>query len=595
MRLVPAVLIFLASLLPLQAAPLPADEAFALSASRDADGRLQLRWDIAEGYYLYREHFRVTGARTGEPVPFTATAGERKEDPTFGSVEVHYGEAVITLSETPAPPLEVSYQGCEEDGLCYRPETRRVDPETLTITAASGAGGAPSGWREGEAGSSASLTPSPAPASGDAGFVAALLAEGGQLWVIGSFLVFGILLAGTPCVFPMYPIVAAALGRQGERLTVSRGFSLSAVYVLFLALAFGLIGAVAGLTGENLQLVLQSSFMPGAVAAIFVVLALSMFGLFELRLPAAWTTSIAGATAARGGSYRGMAVLGFSSALIVGPCVTAPLAGALLYVAQTQDWRLGAAALFALGIGKGIPLVILSTFGSGILPKAGRWMETVSRLFGFAFLGSAIWLAAPLLPPGLDLALWSALLLGLASFALAASAAAGGMGFVIGRSLAASAGLYALILALGAASGGTDPLQPLAHVARAGDARGPDVAFGEIGGEAELQATLADGSAAGRSTLLYFTADWCVTCRTIERRVLPVEAVRTDLRPLRLLKVDLSEITPRKQALMEALGVVGPPTMVFLGPDLREVSGTRLVGTVSAESLSGSARRAGGA
>ncbi len=505
----------------------------------------------------------------------------------------------------------MTYQGCEEDGICYRPETRIVDPQTLAVEHPASTGGTPSGWSTGDAAFSPAATPAApaakataeAPASSAApddngsgqGLVSSLLADGGHLWVIASFLVFGILLAATPCVFPMYPIVAAALGREGERLTALRGFSLSAVYVVFLALAFGLLGAAAGFTGQNLQLLLQSPWMLGVVAAIFVALALSMFGLYDLQLPSAWTSRIAGATATRGGSHRSMAVLGFSSALIVGPCVTAPLAGAFLYIAQTQDWQLGAVALFALGIGKGIPLVILSTFGSGLLPRAGAWMDAVKRLFGFVFLGSAIWLAAPLLPAGLDLALFSALLVGLATFAFTISAGAAGAGLVLGRTAGAVAALYAVILGLGAASGGTDPLQPLAQFARAGGAPAAELAFDDVGSETELRAVLSDASAAGQATLVYFTADWCVSCYTIERRVLPDRDVRTALAPLRLVKADLSEIAPGEDALMKDVGVVGPPTMVFFGPDAAEVPGTRLVGEVDPESLAASAARAGGA
>src|SRR5690606_18986582 len=264
----------------------------------------------------------------------------------------------------------------------------------------------------------------------------------------------------TPCVFPMYPILAAALAREGERLTPGRGLRLSAAYVLGLASAFALLGAAAGWSGQNFQMVLQSSWTTGVIVVVFIALALSMFGLFELQLPSAWTSWIATRTGRRGGSTGSSAVLGFSSALIVGPCVTAPLAGALLYIAQTGDIALGTAALFALGLGKGLPLLVLGAFGGRALPQAGAWMEQVKRAFGLAFLATAIWLATPLLPPGADLVLWAALLIGFASYAFSVILPHE-LVRTAGRALGGISLIYGAILMIGAAAGATDPLRPL--------------------------------------------------------------------------------------------------------------------------------------
>ena len=301
---------------------------------------------------------------------------------------------------------------------------------------------------------------------------------------------------------------------------------------------------------------------------------------------------MANRTGGLGGSRRSAAILGFSSALIVGPCVTVPLAGALLYIAQTADVALGAAALFGLGIGKGIPLIIMGTLGGKALPRAGAWMESVKRVFGFGFLATAIWTATPLLPAGLDLALWSALLIAIASFAFSAKIAETTPLAAI-RSVGALSLIYGIILMLGAASGGTDPLKPLAQIAQRSEASAParELAFGQTGSIPELKAQLA--SAGDAPTLVYFTADWCVTCRVIERSVLPDAGVIDSLHGFQLIKADLSDFNDENAALMKALEVAGPPTMLFFDSAGREVAGTRLVGSVTVENLTGSAKTAG--
>lgn len=453
--------------------PLPVDRAFAVSASRAPGGSLSVEWDIADGYYLYRDRI---AARTpdGAALAVETSPGLVKDDPNFGPSEIYYDRAGAVLPDPGSGPVELTYQGCQEDGICYAPETRLVDPVTLAVSDPAPLGAYPAvNWEtEGvslaaEAGAKKAAGSAGFELAADDGLIPSLLGKGGTFLVLAMFLLFGLLLAFTPCVFPMYPILAGALAREGERLTSGRGFVLSAAYVFGLASAFALLGAAAGWSGQNLQMVLQSSWTTGVIVAVFIGLALSMFGLFELQLPSAWTSRIAARTGRRGGSTGSAAVLGFSSALIVGPCVTAPLAGALLYIAQTGDTVLGAAALFALGIGKGLPLLVLGAFGGRALPRAGAWMEQVKRVFGFAFLSTAIWLATPLVPPGVDLALWAVLLIGLASFVFSATLPAG-LTLTAGRALGSISLIYGAILMIGAAAGATDPLKPLAVFADRG-------------------------------------------------------------------------------------------------------------------------------
>jgi len=574
--------------------PLPVDRAFALSVSQGPGGSLSAEWDIADGYYLYRD--RVTASDPdGTGLAVETSPGVAKDDPTFGVSEIYYGHAEAVLPNPGSGPFELTYQGCQENGICYAPETRVVNPVTLSVSDPSPSGAYPAvSWATGAAPSAAEAGARPADAAGfqlaaGDGLVQSLLGKGGALLVLAVFPLFGLLLAFTPCVFPMYPILAGALAREGDRLTARRGFVLSTVYVVALASAFAVLGAVAGWSGQNLQVVLQSPFTAGIVAGTFVILALSMFGLFELQLPTAWTSWVATRTGGMGGSKRSAALLGFSSVLIVGPCVTAPLAGALLYIAQTADNALGAAALFGLGIGKGLPLIVLGTLGGGYLPRAGAWMEGVKRLFGFGFLATAIWMASPLLPAGLDLALWAVLLIAAASFAftvtwpnvtaLAACRAMGGVALI-----------YGAILMVGAASGATDPLKPLAVLADGGQPAPTDeLAFVTIGSASDLQAKLA--SANGRPTLVYFTADWCVACHAIGRSVLSADAVRQGLSGFQLFKADLTDFGLDDAALMKQLKVAGPPTMLFFDEHARETAGSRLVGAVTVDSLMRSAAR----
>ncbi len=574
--------------------PLPVDRAFTISTSQGSGG-LSVEWEIADGYYLYSDRIAARTA-DGATLQVQTPSGIAKDDPNFGPSEVYYGRAEATVPQAGSEPVEITYQGCQEDGICYAPETRLVDPVSLAITDPSPTTSPQLAW------TSEPAEPAVAPGSAqeasafqlapDEGLVGSLLGQGGVALMLGMFTLFGLLLAFTPCVFPMYPILAGALAREGEALTSGRGFLLSAAYVLGLAAAFALLGAAAGWSGQNLQMVLQSTWTTGVIVVVFVALALSMFGLFELQLPSTWTSWIAARTGSRGGSTGSAAVLGFSSALIVGPCVTAPLAGALLYIAQTGDTALGAAALFALGIGKGLPLLVLGAFGGRALPRAGAWMEQVKRVFGFAFLGTALWLATPLLSPGLDLALWAVLLIGLASYTFSVMLPHG-LALTAGRALGSVSLIYGAILMIGAAAGATDPLKPLAVFADRGPepAASRELEFASIASTADLQARI---EAETKPTMVYFTADWCVTCRGIERAVLPDENVRQALSGFQLLKADVTDFDSQDAEMMKQLRVAGPPTMLFFDENAHEAGGTRLVGNVSVDSVTQSAYRTGG-
>ena len=589
--LIAALLLIAGFLTAVQAQPLQPEDAFALSVKREDDA-LILNWRIAEGYYLYRSTFAADAG--GQSLPLSLPEGEIYEDPYFGEGQIYRGEITARL-ENAGQPVTLHWQGCQQDGICYAPQSVRLDADGGVLAdgaAASGSGWSPQGAEPAAASSEAAGTASSLTLAQDEGLVQGLATRGGGALVIAGFLGFGLLLAFTPCVFPMFPIVAGMLAGQGEALTARRGLALTGAYVLAMAAAFGLLGIAAAWSGANLQMALQSPAANGVIAAIFVALALSMFGFYELQMPQALQNRL-GRVAGRRGSVGGAAVLGFTSALIVGPCVTAPLAGALLYIAQTGDVMLGAGALFALGLGQGVPLLAIGIFGPRILPRGGGWMEGAKRAFGVIFLGFAIWLVGRVLPGPVTLALWAVLLVGTAVFLGALDRLEGDASR--NRRLGAALGvllLFAgLLQGLGAALGAHDPLRPLAPLAGGAAPAQTQAQFAQVTTRAGLEQALAQAD--GRPALLYLTADWCVTCRAIERGPLADPAVHAALADMAAIKLDVSDFNAEAQALMQDLAAMGPPTMIFLDAARAEAAGSRLIGEMDSAALLASIGKVG--
>lgn len=545
------------------AAPLTADQAFRVSTRREADGALEVTIDIAGGYHLYRDRLTATTAG-GAALTVNSPPGTIEEDPNFGRVEIWRGTVAARVASD-GGAVVLGWQGCADAGVCYPPQSRTIP------AVATGAGSGPA--------APAAATAPPAFAPQD-GLVAGLLSRGGAALVLLAFAGFGLLLAFTPCSLPIVPVVAGMLAAGGGRMTAARGAALTGAYVLAVASAFGLLGLAAAWSGQNLQVGLQSPAVIWAMVVLFVVLALGSFGLFELQIPQAITRRLTGPMRGRG-TLPGAFLLGLSSALVIGPCVTAPLAGALLYTTQTGNVALGAAALFALGLGQGLPLMAVGVFGASVLPRMGPWMQRVREVFGFVFLGLAVWMAGRVLPGAAELALWAVLL-------VTAGVFLGGLDRLPppaapGRRLATAAGLLALLAGavqgIGAASGGTDPWHPLARlgggVAGAAAPAGAEAGFASVSTPAALDAALADAEG---PALVYVTAGWCTTCQEIARDVLPNPAVQAALKRVTPIKVDVTDFGPEAQALLDRLGSVGPPTFIFLDAAHHEVAGSRLVG-----------------
>lgn len=570
------------------APPLDPSDAFVLSVTPDAAGGLQIAWDVQPGYYLYRSKIEAFDA-DGAAIPLILPEGEVYDDPWMGRDEIYRAPIATTIPD-PRGAVTLHWQGCQQDGICYAPQQVVLETDGTVRAKQVAEAEAFGSWR---ADGNAPQPGAPDSASSEGqdglklakedGLVADLAGRGGVALVLLGFFGFGLLLSLTPCVLPMIPIVAGMLTRQGSGMTAGRGLALTGAYVVAMASAFGLLGVVAAWSGANLQATLQSPWAIGVIAAIFVMLALSMFGLFELQMPASWQARLAQRPSSAG-SLGGAAVLGFGSALIVGPCVTAPLAGAMIYIAQTGDVALGAAALFALGLGQGVPLLAVGAFGPHILPRRGAWMERVKLAFGAVFLGMAIWLAGRILPGPAVLALWAALLTG-------CGVALGALDRLApdtprGPRMAAAAGLLlvfaGLVQGLGAALGAEDPMRPLAPLASRVTQVSPDQpSFQTVTTQAGLDAALQGSQPA----LIYVTADWCVTCRAIERGPMSDPQVKDALNDLVRIKVDVTDFTTEAQALMTSLAAAGPPTMIFVDAARSEPQSSRLVGDVETPDL----------
>lgn len=568
--------------------PPPAQKVFGLSVERSGAGELTLHFTVAPGNYLYRDDLRAK--LDGRPFPLSLPAGESKDDPNFGVVEVYHQNIDAELSGLPSTgTIEIVSRGCADQGVCYPPLIRSVDLETLAIREVRpGLGGGEDAAGEVQA--------APAPAVTGAGGasdhdLSSLL--GGGLWpMLAAFLGFGLLLSLTPCVFPMIPILSAMLAGAGGRLSAGRGFALSSTYALAMAAAYGLVGLVAGLTGANLQAALQTPWALGLAAALFVGLAISMFGFYDLALPAGLATGLSG----RGGrgSLAGAALLGFGSALIVGPCVTPPLAAAMLFAVQTGEAAKGAAALFALGLGMSLPLIAAGTFGAGILPKAGPWLDRIRPVYGAVFLAVAVMLVARLLPAPAALALWGALSIGMATFAGAFDRLEpeSGPARRLGKAAGVAACIYGAALVVGAAAGNVDPFSPLRF--SSGSVTPSALASVEtrVSSPGAFDKALAAARAEGRPVLVSFTADWCTVCKSNEA-VMAEPAIRARLSALPAIVADVTAYGGDTRALMSRFSVVGPPTLFLIDAGGREIPGSRVIGPLTADDLRARLDRAG--
>ncbi|MBW7859911.1 MAG: protein-disulfide reductase DsbD [Rhodocyclaceae bacterium] len=570
LTLITSLLSLLMVALPALADPVEPEKAYRFTARMLDAGTIEASYTIRKDYYLYDSKLRFTA--TPEDVrlgPAERPPGKPYKDEFFGDTEIHRGTLNILIpveaggSQTRFT-LTAHSQGCWDGGICYPPMTHTVELELgKSAGATSATGGAVT----------------PPPAGGDeSGRIARLLKDAGPLLILTSFFGFGLLLAFTPCTFPMIPILSGIIVGHGHHISRTRAFVLSSVYVLGMALTYAVAGVAAGLSGTLLAAALQNPWVLGGFALVFVVLSLSMFGFYELQMPSAVQTRLSStASHQKGGSLGGVAVMGVLSALIVGPCVAAPLAGALLYIAQTGDAVLGGLALFMMALGMGAPLIAVGVGTRALLPKIGPWMEGVKKAFGVMLLAVAVWLVSPVVPALVSMLAWAALLVFSGIFLHALDPlpqhARGWQRFWKG------AGVVMLIagaaMLVGALAGSRDPLQPLAVLRAGSTVPTTQPGFERVRSVAELEARV---KSAGRPVMLDFYADWCVSCKEMERFTFADAGVAARMQRMLLLKADVTANSEEDKALLKRFNLFGPPGIIFFDSEGSEREGLRVVG-----------------
>ncbi|NNA13826.1 protein-disulfide reductase DsbD [Pseudomonas lundensis] len=538
---------------------LPANKAFVFTSELLPSGETRLHWQITDQYYLYKKRFKFDGLDAAQtPV---LPQGQEHSDEFFGATQVYRNSLELLIPAGASGQVKVSWQGCADAGLCYPPQSQTVD-----------LGGTQPAAEQGQAQDQS---------------LASSLQQRSLGWSLLLFFGLGLLLAFTPCSLPMLPILAGLV--VGSGASPGRGFAVAGSYVLSMALVYASLGVLAALLGANLQALLQQPWLLGSFAALFVLLALPMFGFFELQLPGALRDRLESAGRGRkGGSLIGAGVLGALSGLLVGPCMTAPLAGALLYIAQSGNAVQGGLVLFTLGVGIGMPLLLLVTVGSRFLPKPGAWMNLMKGLFGFLFLGTALLLVRPVLDESLWLALWGVLLL-----IVAGSLWQQAQQFLRVKALFAPlgllAGLWGSLMLIGAAGGSTDPWQPLqvytAKTVAGSPSQTAHDAFITVNTPADLERELAAARAQGQWVMLDYYADWCVSCKVMEKKVFGQPHVMQALNGVRLLRLDVTDDTVASRDLLSRYQVPGPPTFIWIGPNGIERRAQRITGEVNAETF----------
>lgn len=559
-RLLFLLLLWFAAGLALAEEPLEPEQAFRFSARAVDSQTVEARWQIADGYYLYRDKFRFAAepadVKLGEA---RFPAGHLKDDEFLGRVETYRGELKVLIplvSGSSSFTLKAVSQGCWDGGVCFPPT-----PQTAAVT----------------------LSPDAPAAAGedDASRVARLL-KGGISWLtVAGFFGVGLLLSLNPCTYPMVPILSSIIVSHGHGVTHARAFALSLAYVLGLAITYALAGVAAAASGVALANALQNAWVLSAFALLFVALAFSMFGFYELQLPTALQSRLSERANRLAGGLPALFAMGALSALIAGPCMTAPLAGVLLYIARTGDMGLGGSALFVMGLGMGTPLVLVGVFSRSLLPKPGPWMEAVKKFFGVLMLAVALWMVSPVLPAWAVMLGWAALLVVPAIQLRAVDPlpphASGAQRFWKGIGVLLL--LLGTALVIGVLGGARDPWQPLGFL-KGGGTTGESrpVAFLPVKSVADLDGRLRQAASAGRPVLLDFYADWCVSCKEMEKYTFADARVRNRLDGLVLLRADVTADNDDNLALLKRFGLYGPPGVIFFDGAGKEIDGVRVVG-----------------
>ena len=559
-----------------QADLLPAEQAFRFFAVVNDTGALKVTWEIAPGYYLYREKIRLelsslAGSRLGD---YTIPKGTAIHDEAFGQVEIFHEQlsfelpVLRTQATAQTVTLLANFQGCADRGVCYPPMSQKID---LKLPAAPI--------------NNAIITPK---LSEQDQIVSSLKQESLAMTLL-SFFGFGLLLSFTPCIFPMIPILSGIIVGHGNHITTSRAFLLSLSYVIASALTYTGFGILAALFGSNLQATFQQPWIIGLFSSLFVLLSLSMFGFYELEIPNSLKTKLHNSSVRhRDGSLWGAAIMGALSSLIVGPCVAAPLAGALIYIGQTGNAVLGGSALFAMGMGMGMPLLLLGASAGKLLPKAGSWLYATKAVFGVIMLAVAVWMLSRILPATIIMLLWSMLLIMPAIYLKAIDPLPEQCSGL--QKLWKGIGLmmltYGLLLLIGFSMGNYNPLKPLQGLGiKKAQALEQGLNFKRVASLAALETEIQQASAKHQSVMLDFYADWCISCKEMEAYTFTDAKVKQALADVVLLQADVTNNNADDLTLLAKFNLIGPPAILFFGADGKESSQHRVIGFQDAETF----------
>lgn len=559
---------------------LPPDQAFPFNAELIDGQTIRLHWEIAEGYYLYRDKlkFSLENNPNVSIGSFTTPPGKVKEDEYFGTVETYHGPISFDLplirktTGLQEITLIAEYQGCAEKGVCYPPIKKVIplqlpalsEPQSPAITQP--------------------IEPATPPQQSEQEQIASEL-EGNSLFLtVLTFFGFGLLLALTPCVFPMIPILSGIIIGHGKKITTRHAFMISLVYVLATAVTYTFFGVLAGLFGSNIQVVFQNPWVLTTFSLLFVALSLSMFGFYELQLPSSLQTRLSTLSHKQKHTYVGTAIMGVLSALIVGPCIAAPLAGALIYIGHTGDALLGGLALFSMGIGSGVPLIIIGTSAGKLMPKAGPWMFAIKGFFGVSLLGVAIWLLERILPAEATMLLWALLFICSSVYMGATDTIKEGdsgwhkLWKGVGQLLL----VVGIIMIVGAASGNKDVFQPLRGSNSGSSATVAASPFITIHSLEALNQHIDRASQQDKWVMVDFYADWCISCKEIEATFRDPK-VQQKLSGMLLIKADITDNSDQEKALLDHFGLIGPPAILFFAPDKLERKPFRIIGYKTAD------------
>ncbi|MCK9621670.1 MAG: protein-disulfide reductase DsbD [Methylobacter sp.] len=558
---------------------LPPEQAFEFFASVKDDRTLHVNWHIADGYYLYREkiQFELINADGVKLGTYDVPRGAPKQDEAFGQVETFHDKLdfdlpLIRSSQTAQNvTLQAKYQGCADRGVCYPPMSKKIDlslpvAQQLDVQELS-----------------------------EQDQIVQSLHKDSFAVTLFSFFGFGLLLSLTPCIFPMIPILSGIIVGHGNRINTTRAFLLSLSYVVASALTYTVFGILAALFGSNLQAAFQEPWIIGLFSAIFVALSLSMFGFYHLELPKSLQVKLHNSSEIhRDGSLWGAAIMGALSSLIVGPCVAAPLAGALIFIGQTGDAVLGGSALFALGLGMGVPLLLLGASAGKLLPKAGNWLNSTKAVFGVIMLAVAVWMLSRILPGNVIMVLWAMLLIFPAIYLSAVDPLPeNSSGW---RKLWKGLGLmmlsYGLLLLIGFSLGNSNPLKPLQGLGLStAQAAEPGINFERINSLAALEARINQAAANHQPVMLDFYADWCISCKEMETYTFADPRVKQALKGYVLLQADVTKNSDDDKALLEKFSLIGPPAILFFGLDRQEKTANRVIGYQDVETFLTSLQR----